>query len=116
MVDTSPTEGIYSWIINQGRSFDKMRSVQLLFVLVFALYATTVTAKLNLDKLRADFFNVTDSKGSLYVQSLRYLQREPPVGKALNRAASPRLSTNTIEQKLDQFDDANEETWQMVKN
>ncbi|XP_039947886.1 putative serine protease K12H4.7 [Bactrocera tryoni] len=91
-----------------------MKSLQIVLVLVFALCASTATAKFNLDKLRADFFNATGSKGSLYVQSLRYLQREPPVGGALNREASPRaLSTNTIEQKLDHFDETNEKTWQM---
>ncbi|XP_011184933.1 putative serine protease K12H4.7 [Zeugodacus cucurbitae] len=90
-----------------------MRSLQTVLVLLVALYASTTTAKFNLEKLRANFFNVTGAKGSLYVQSLKYLQREPPVGNSVNRAGSARYTTETIEQKLDHFDASNTRTWQM---
>ncbi|XP_012156539.1 putative serine protease K12H4.7 [Ceratitis capitata] len=90
-----------------------MRSLQLVLLLVVGLAVSTTPAKLNVDKLRAKFLEVTENKGNFFVQTLKYLHREPPVQEAVNRATTREIVTKTIEQKLDHFDVTNEETWQM---
>ncbi|XP_020713996.1 putative serine protease K12H4.7 [Ceratitis capitata] len=90
-----------------------MRSLQIVLLLLFALTVSTATGKLNWEKLRGEFFNVTGTEGTLFVQSLKYLHREPPQEETLDRAISRKVSTKTIEQKLDHFDSTNEKTWQM---
>lgn len=93
-----------------------MRSVQIVLLLLFALTVSTATGKLNWEKLRGEFFNVTGTEGTLFVQSLNYLHRAPPQEETLDRANSRKVSTKTIEQKLDHFNSTNEKTWQMVSN
>ncbi|CAD6995784.1 unnamed protein product [Ceratitis capitata] len=90
-----------------------MRSLQIVLLLLFALTVSTATGKLNWEKLRGEFFNVTGKDGTLFVQSLKYLHREPLQEETLDRAISRKVSTKTIEQKLDHFDSTNEKTWQM---
>ncbi|XP_067630738.1 putative serine protease K12H4.7 [Eurosta solidaginis] len=89
-----------------------MKSFQqvLLFLLVLGLAALTVTAKINLAKLRQKFISATKANSTLFVRSLDYLHREPPFGEATNRYVKDDM---WIEQKLDHFNESNTETWQM---
>lgn len=50
-----------------------------------------------------------------FVRSLKDLQRGPPVQELDNSRAKARVSTKWITQKLDNFDDANNKTWEMVR-
>ncbi|XP_054747578.1 putative serine protease K12H4.7 [Anastrepha obliqua] len=85
-------------------------SLPKVLLLVLVLTVVTSTATLNLEKLRAKFFQVTNSDGNLLLQSLKYLHREPPMEQASTRAS---VETKWIEQKLDNFDDNNNGTWNM---
>lgn len=49
-----------------------------------------------------------------FVRTLKELQRGPPVEEFDDGRATARVSTKWITQKLDNFDESNDKTWEMV--